>query len=134
MTRMPRPRVLIINTDPAVHDVVEAAGYQVSLLSHFNHDLLEIKRVSPDLIVLDYRWSGDDNGWSLLHLLLLAPGTVAIPLVLCTAAARELEDLNGHLTTVRVIGVVKPFAAGTLLAAIADALAGIESPVTVTSI
>src|SRR5262245_40684597 len=131
MSQMPQPRVLIINTDPAVllavHDVIEAAGYQVSLLSHFNHDLLEIKRVSPDLIVLDYRWSGDDNGWSLLQLLRLDPETVAIPIILCTGAARELMDLLGHLTTVRVIGIVKPFVAETLLTAIAVALSEVES-------
>ncbi len=131
-----RGHVLIINTDPAVllpvHDLVEAAGYSVSLLSFLNHDLAEIKRVSPDLIVLDYRWTTDDSGWSLLQLLRLDPETAPIPIVLCTGAARELEALSDHLATVKVTGIIKPFLAESLLAAIAAGLAGVESCAVVT--
>jgi CheY-like chemotaxis protein len=138
MNQVPQRHVLVIDTDPAVllavHDVLEWAGYRVSLLSHFNHDLIEVKRVSPDLIVLDYRWGSDDNGWSLLQLLRLDPETVDIPIVLCTGAVRELEALNDHLSTVKVTGVIKPFVARSLLAAIAEALAEVEPPLTVTNV
>src|SRR5690349_2289613 len=75
----PARHVLVINTDPsvllAVHDLVAEAGYRVSLLSYYNHDLGDIKRLAPDLIVLDYKWSSDDNGWSLLQLMRLDPET-----------------------------------------------------------
>jgi CheY-like chemotaxis protein len=138
MNQVPQRHVLVIDTDPAVllavHDVLEWAGYRVSLLSHFNHDLIEVKRVSPDLIVLDYRWGSDDNGWSLLQLLRLDPETVDIPIVLCTGAVRELDALSDHLSTVKVTGVIKPFVASSLLAAIAEALAEVEPPVTVTGV
>ena len=123
--------ILIINTDPsvllAVHDVVKEAGYLVSLLSYHNHDLDEIKRLSPDLIVLDYKWPGDDNGWSLLQLLRLDPETVSIPIVLCTGAAREVDGLEDHLTALGIRAALKPFLAQTLMAAIGDAMAGLDA-------
>jgi CheY-like chemotaxis protein len=123
-SKAPR-HVLLINTDQSVllvaHDLLQDAGYSVSLLSYHDHDLDEIKRLAPDVIVLDYRWAGDDNGWSLLHLLRLEPATVSIPIVLCTGAAREIDALRDHLATLGVTGVLKPFRAETLLAAIADA-------------
>jgi CheY-like chemotaxis protein len=129
--RMGSPHILIINTDPSVllvvHDLVKEAGYAVSLLSYHNHDLDEIKRLSPDLIVLDYKWSGDDNGWSLLQLLRLDPETVSIPIVLCTGAAREVDALHDHLAAIGVRGVVKPFLAETLLTAITGATADMRS-------
>jgi CheY-like chemotaxis protein len=122
--KVPR-HVLVINTDQSVllvvNDLLEDAGYFVSLLSYYDHDLDEIKRLAPDLIILDYRWSADDHGWSLLHLLRLDPETDSIPIVLCTAAAREVDDLQNHLDSLGVKAVLKPFLAATLLTAIADA-------------
>jgi CheY-like chemotaxis protein len=116
--------VLAINTDQlallVVNDILEEAGYFVSLLSYRDHDLDEIKRLAPNIIVLDYQWSGDDNGWSLLNLLRLDPGTASIPIVLCTGAASEADDLRDHLGTVGVKVVLKPYLAESLLAAIAD--------------
>src|SRR5262249_45938165 len=123
----------VINTDPsvllAVHDLVKEAGYVVSLQSYHNHDLDEIKRLSPDLIVLDYKWSGDDNGWSLLQLLRLDPETVSIPIVLCTGAAREVDGLRDHLSALGIQAVLRPFPAPTLLTAIANATARFEAAV-----
>lgn len=123
-----RPRhVLVINTDQSVllvvHDVLQEEGYVVSLHAYHDHDLDEIKRLAPDIVVLDYKWSGDDNGWSLLQLLRLDPETVSIPVVLCTGAAREVDAMRNHLAGLRVTSVVKPFLAKTLLTAIANASA-----------
>jgi CheY-like chemotaxis protein len=116
--------VLAINTDQfalfVVNDILEEAGYFVSLLSYHDHDLDEIKRLAPNVIVLDYQWSGDDNGWSLLQLLRLDPRTASIPIVLCTGAAREADALRDHLGTVGIQVVLKPYLAETLLSAIAD--------------
>ena len=132
--------VLVISTDQSllleVNDILEAAGYVVSLLPYYNHDREEIKRLAPNLIVLDYKWSGDDNGWSLLQLLRLDPKTVATSIVLCTGAAREADALQHHLGTLGVRVVLKPYLAATLLSAIADTLIGAHSasPVMRTSV
>jgi CheY-like chemotaxis protein len=116
--------VLAINTDQlallVVNDILEEAGYFVSLLSYRDHDLDEIKRLAPDVIVLDYQWPGDDNGWSLLQLLRLDPRTATIPILLCTGAAREAGSLREHLGRVGIQVVLKPYLAETLLSAIAD--------------
>jgi len=54
-------------------------------------------------------------------LLRLDPESVSIPILLCTGAAREVDALRDHLATLGVTGVLKPFRAEKLLAAIADA-------------
>jgi len=116
--------VLIISDDKfalfVLNDLVEEAGFRVSILTYFDHSLEEIKQISPEIIVLDYQWTGIDNGWSLLQLLRLDPATASVPIVLCTGAANEATALQEHLDSVNVTVVLKPYLAATLLSAIAD--------------
>jgi CheY-like chemotaxis protein len=122
LNRMPSSHVLAIHPDQlilfVVNDILEEAGYRVSLLSHYDHHLDEIKSLAPDIIILDYQWSGDDNKWSLLQLLRLDPLTASIPIVLCTGAIREADGLRDHFDTIRVKVVPKPYLAASLLSAI----------------
>ncbi len=122
-----RPHVLAINNDPAVlalfRDLLEEEGYRVSLRAYLDKDLAEIKALRPDLIVLDYMWANEDASWSLLQMLRMDPGTAGVPIVLCTAAVREVEALAGHLAEMGVEVVLKPFNIDRLTEVIAEALA-----------
>jgi DNA-binding response OmpR family regulator len=119
--------ILAINNDASVlelfRDVLEEEGYRVSTQPYLEKDLAAIVALEPDLIILDYMWPGEDNGWSLLQMLRMKRATAAIPVVLCTAAVREVEALGSHLMEMGVRVVLKPFDLDTLLAAITDALA-----------
>jgi DNA-binding response OmpR family regulator len=59
-----RPHILAINNDSAVlalfRDLLEEAGYQVSIQTYVDRDLTQIKELKPDLIVLDYMWANED--------------------------------------------------------------------------
>jgi len=125
---MPPSHVLAIHPDQLIlfvmNDILEEAGYRVSLLSHYDHDLDDIKSLAPDIIILDYQWSVDDNKWSLLQLLRLDPQTASIPIVLCTGAVREVAGLREHFDSIRVRVVPKPYLAASLLSAVSGISAG----------
>src|SRR5215213_4292449 len=90
-----RQHILAINNDPAIlalfRDLLEEAGYQVSLQNYSDRELAKIRALKPDLIVLDYMWATEDDSWSLLQMLRMDPATAAIPIVLCTGAVREVK-------------------------------------------
>ena len=119
--------ILAINNDQPIlalfRDLLEEEGYRVSTQTYIDRDLEGIKALQPDLIVLDYMWATEDTSWSLLQMLRMDPGTVGIPIVLCTAAVREVEALSAHLEEMGVRVVLKPFNIDRLAAAIAETLA-----------
>lgn len=78
--------------------------------------------MAPDLIVLDYMWASDDAGWSLLQMLKMEPRTRATPVVLCTGAVREVDNLRPHLQEMGVRVVINPFNITELLREIAAVL------------
>src|SRR5688572_27721682 len=102
MATPPTPRhVLAIDNDQSVlalfRTLLEEAGYRVSTRAYVDKEMAEIKALAPDLIVLDYMWSDEDAGWSLLQMLRMDRETAVVPIVLCTGAVREIEALQGHL-------------------------------------
>ncbi len=124
---IPPRHVLAINNDAGVlavfRDLLEDEGYRVTTRGYAERDLGAIAALAPDLIVLDYMWAGDDNGWSLLQLLRMDRRTAAIPIVLCTGAVREVEALRPRLEELDIRVVLKPFNIDELAATIAEALA-----------
>ncbi len=81
--------------------------------------LAQITALKPDLIVLDYMVGGEGLGWQLLQLLKMDRSTTTIPVIICTAAVRQVEELQGHLLDMGVAVVLKPFNIDRLLAEIA---------------
>jgi CheY-like chemotaxis protein len=119
--------ILAVNNDQMVlglfRDLLDDAGYQVTTQTYLDKDLEQLAQLAPDLIILDYMWAEEDNGWAYLQLLRMDPRTVQIPIVLCTGAIREVEALAAHLEDMGVQVVLKPFNIDRLLDVIADALA-----------
>jgi CheY-like chemotaxis protein len=61
-------------------------------------------------------------GWALLDMLYLDPETRAIPVILCSAATRQVQEASASFAGKGIIWLEKPFELETLL----DLLAGIE--------
>ena len=114
-----RRRILVVNDSPEIldliRDILEDEGYEVVLHSYASRDLVEIKQVRPNLIVLDFIIGGEDHGWQLLQKLKLDRETEAIPIVVCTAAVGLVRELEGHLRTKGINVVLKPFDIDDLL-------------------
>ncbi|MGH2484539.1 MAG: response regulator [Ktedonobacterales bacterium] len=122
-------RILVINDTPEILELFEellaGEGYEVVLYSFATHDTDEILRHHPDLIILDYIFGGERQGWQLLQKLKMRRETAKIPVIICTAAVREVREIEGFLLAKGVGVVPKPFDIDDLLAAVA---AGLASP------
>ena len=118
--------ILAINNEPDMltlfTQLLEDEGYRVSTRRYAERDIDAIATLAPDLIVLDYMWPTEDAGWTLLQMLKASPRTTRIPIVLCTGAVREVDELAGRLAEMMVSVVLKPFDIEELLEKITTAL------------
>jgi CheY-like chemotaxis protein len=121
--------ILVVNDTVAILDLftalLEDEGYQVST-DGFSIELGEmlrrIREMQPDLIVLDLVIMEEGKGWQLLQLLRMERETRDIPVIICTAASRLVDDLQTHLDTMKVSVVLKPFDIDHLLSVMSKAL------------
>jgi DNA-binding response OmpR family regulator len=125
-SKMEQTHILVINDAQEVLDVMrellEEEGYRVSLYSHALKDLDEIRRVDPDLLILDHIIGDEEYGWQLIQKLRLDRHLATLPVIVCTAAVKLVRELEGHLTAKGVTVVLKPFDIDDLLAAVERAL------------
>src|SRR5215831_14324309 len=103
-------------------ELLEAEGYEVALNSYAILDMDEIERIAPDVILLDYIFGGEKLGWQMLQKLKMRRTTASIPMIVCTAATREVREIEGYLQTQGIALVPKPFDIDTLLDAVKRAI------------
>jgi DNA-binding response OmpR family regulator len=119
-------RIMVINDTQEIlelfRDLLTSEGYEVSLYSYGVHDMKEVERVAPDLIIIDYLIGDERTGWQMLQKLKMTRSTAAIPIIVCTAALNQVKEIEGWLTQKRITVVLKPFDVDDLLAAVARAL------------
>lgn len=106
-------RILVINDTQEIldlfRDLLEGEGYEVVLFSYAPHEIAEIDRVQPDLIIIDLIFGQEVLGWQLLEKLKMHSPTAHIPVVVCSAAQRKVREMEGYLTSMGVGVVLKPF-------------------------
>lgn len=107
-----------------LQELLEDAGYRVTTCRELL-DLPQIRAVHPDVIMQDLRFAGvQETGGRFLTAARRDPELAHIPIILCTAATREVQDevMAEHLRRLRVRVVLKPFDIHELLAVLAEAL------------
>jgi len=124
----PERHILVINDAQEVlevmKDLLEDEGDRVTIHSTAIRDLGRIKSIGPDLIVLDHLMGEEEYGWQMVQSIRLSRELAILPLVVCTAAAKMVQDLQGHLKAKGVTVVLKPFDIDDLLIAITASFAG----------
>lgn len=120
-------RVLVVNDTQEIlelfEDLLGELGFGVSLMSFAPRELQRIREVRPDLIILDFVFGQRELlGWQLLQKLKMDRGLDSIPVIVCTAAQREVAEQEGYLTEQGVIVVLKPFNVDQLEEAVSRAL------------
>lgn len=120
----PPRRILVIEDDEDTRAVMTAAlegvGYRVTATAEAFGN---IRKLAPDLIILDLFLHGDAHGWAQLDILTLDPATRRIPVILCTAGLASLEAHRPKLLAMDVHVLEKPFDLVSLEAIVAMALA-----------
>jgi CheY-like chemotaxis protein len=121
-----KKHLLVINDTPAIlqvfKELFEDEGFRVTLDTFSSFDsgtkYRDIKTLCPDVIILDFLFGGEPLGWQLLQLLRMDPTTRDIPVVICTAAVKQAEELGAHLLKMRTEVVIKPFDIEDAIAAV----------------
>jgi CheY-like chemotaxis protein len=124
------PTVLVINDTPEIldlfQDLLGEEGFNV-VPDRFTLEVgLLLKRVEelrPDLIVLDYIIGREDLGWQFLQLLKLERATRDVPVIICTGAVRQVQEMEAQLDKMGVAVVLKPFDIDHLIGVINKVLA-----------
>jgi CheY-like chemotaxis protein len=120
--------VLVINDTQEILDLMqellEDEGYRVTT-SLALLDVAKVRALAPDIIVQDLLFEGNQElGWKFLTLMRLDPELARIPLVLCTAAVRTVNDpeMAEQLNRQGIRVVLKPFTIDDLLTTLSEIL------------
>jgi DNA-binding response OmpR family regulator len=97
---------------------------EVFLQLFLNSDLREVRKIKPDLIILDYYVGREGVGWEFLQLLKMEETTAVVPVLICTTAVKLAHEIAGYLATKRVTILRKPFESRDLVSAVQAALQG----------
>jgi CheY-like chemotaxis protein len=118
--------ILVVNDTQEIielfRDIIEGLGHRMTATSYAPQDLEEVKRIKPDLAILDIMLGGDHEGWQLVQKMKMSPDTEDIPIIVCSGAAREVREQEGWLLSKGVKLVLKPFEVADLELAITKAL------------
>jgi CheY-like chemotaxis protein len=119
--------VLVVNDTEEIielfRDIVEGLGLRISATTFAPEDLAAVKKIGPDLVIMDLLIGGETVGWQLLQKMKMSRETDAIPVIVCTAALDSVREQEGWLTSKGVKIVLKPFNVDDIELAITKALA-----------
>ena len=118
-----RKRILVVNDTQEIlelfQDLLVDLGYEPVLMSFAPNELEQIKRVKPDLIIVDFILGNREmDGWQLLQKLRMERSTQHIPIIACTAAVHAVREQEGYLTDQGIVIVLKPFSIDQLRVAL----------------
>ncbi len=112
------PRVLLVEDEPAQREVLaynlEAEGFDVTQADNGEDALLLVDEDPPDMIILDWMMP-KVSGIEVCRRLKLRPETRAIPIIILSARAEEVDRVRG-LETGADDYVIKPYSMVELMA------------------
>ncbi len=115
---MPAPRLLLVEDDPALAELLEfrfkAEGYAVSVTADGDEALLLAAEETPDLVVLDWMIEGT-SGIEVCRRLRKGKATAHVPIIMLTAREAEDDRIRGLVTGADDY-VTKPFSPRELIA------------------
>jgi DNA-binding response OmpR family regulator len=119
-------RILVVNDTEEILDlfreILEDEGYETVLMGMAFKDVHEVEHARPDLIILDYVFGTEKLGWQMLQMLKMYAPTSRIPIIVCTAAIREVREIESEMLARGIRVVPKPFDLDELLGTVKSAL------------
>jgi CheY-like chemotaxis protein len=111
----PRPatkKIIVVNDNPEFLELVETLlaeeRYDVVICQYGDRAYQLIKDEQPGLVILDIRMVGVDE-WQVLDMIKLDPATAGIPVIICSAAVREIQAAEERLREQNCDVLLKPF-------------------------
>lgn len=115
---MTQPTVLLVEDEPAQREVLaynlEAEGFRVVPAGNGEEALMLVDEESPDIIILDWMMP-ELSGIEVCRRLKMRPETRAIPIIMLSARAEEVDRIRG-LETGADDYVIKPYSVLELMA------------------
>lgn len=102
--------------------ILTEEGYEVSLHDIDNVNLDTIRKTTPDLIITDFKFGKEEDGWVFLQEVKMNQRTTAIPIILCTTNVFKVRELDEQLKSKNITTLTKPFNIDDLLTTVAKAL------------
>jgi DNA-binding response OmpR family regulator len=119
-------RILVINDTQELLEMfrllLEQEDHEVVLSGMPILKVSEVEQIRPDLIILDIIFGDQKTGWQMLQMLKMKRSTASIPIIVCTAALREVQEQEGYLISQGIRVLYKPFDIDNLLTLIDQAL------------
>ena len=114
-----KKRVTVVNDHPEflalLNDFLSEEGYEVTVIPKHQGAFEQIKSSQPDVVICDLIFDNMPAGWALLDMLYLDPQTRAIPVILCSAATRQVQEASASFAGKGILWLEKPFALEALL-------------------
>jgi len=115
-------RIMVINNSDDIlalfKKILASNDCEVFLQFFLNSDLSGVRKIKPDLIILDYYVGREGEGWEFLQLLKMEESTASIPVLVCTTAVKLAHEIAGYLATKQVSILRKPFESRDLVGAV----------------
>jgi CheY-like chemotaxis protein len=122
-----KKHVTVINDHPEflalLADFLGEEGYDVTPIPKHQGAFEQIKASQPDVVICDLIFDNIPAGWAVLDMLYLDPVTRAIPVILCSAATKQVQEAVPSFVGKGILWLEKPFELEKLL----ELLDGIEN-------
>lgn len=93
-------------------------GHNVTLFSYRVRDLEDVRRINPDLLIIDQVYGAEENGWKLIQKVRMSRDLATLPIIFCTTDLRRAQELEGHMSAMNILTVIKPFVINDLVHAV----------------
>jgi DNA-binding response OmpR family regulator len=118
--------IMVINHEQEIlnlfREILTDEGYAVILSPLLNCTLAEVEQIDPDLIIIDHPFFSETRGWQFLQALRLSRTTGTTPIIVCTAATREVKEIKKDLEAKNICLLPKPFDINDLLRTVSVSL------------
>lgn len=129
---MAAPLIAVIDDDAMLrdllHEVLSDEGYRTLLLSETTGIAEALHQARPRLILLDIRLEDRETGWRVLEELRRDTVTAHLPVIICSADRRCLQERADYLAHLGYVALEKPFDLDDLLAQVRDCLSRPSEP------
>lgn len=118
-----KKRVTVVNDHPEFLDLLAdflgEEGYSVTTLPKHQGAFEQIKASQPSVVICDLMFDNYPAGWALIDMLYLDPETRPIPIILCSAATKYVQEITPSLAGKGILWLEKPFELEKLLTLLA---------------